>query len=309
VLLRRTFLVPGAIVAAVAIVATILIVAADADRVVARAPVLRPHPNVIPFQGLGGWIDIYDKRSWKHPGRAVAALAEHGVRTLYLQTGNDARPHAIVRPPKVAAFLDAAHATGLRVIAWYLPGFVDITLDLQRVEDAIDFLTPAGERFDGFGLDIESAAVPDARLRTARLLQLSDQIRAFVGTSYPLGAITPSPHGMLAHPRYWPRFPYPELALRYDAFLPMTYFTWRDRKAIDAHDYVTDSLQILREGVGSTEVPVHVIGGIAQDASLYDVRGFTHAAESGGVIGESLYSAPGVTRQMWRLLGRIRPGS
>jgi hypothetical protein len=82
----------------------------------------------------------------------------------------------------------------------------------------------------------------------------------------------------------------------------MAYFTWRDTAAIDSQDYVALSLEILRAGVGSGGVPIHVIGGIAQDASTAGVRGFAAAVGSGGVIGDSLYSYRGVTPKMWNLL-------
>ena len=230
--------------------------------------------------------------------------AAHGVGTIYLQTGNDARTQPIVHPADTTEFLDAAHRAGLDVVGWYLPGLVDPPTDLRRVEEAIGFTTPSGNRFDGFGLDIESTAVRNARVRTARLLRLSDSIRTIAGPTYPLGAITPSPHGMSVHPGYWPGFPYRGLALRYDALLPMTYFTWRDTRAIDSQQYVAESLDILRTAVGSGAVPIHVIGGIAQDASTADVRGFTAAAGLEQVIGDSLYSSRGVTPRMWTLLAR-----
>jgi hypothetical protein len=297
---RRPFLAP--VVVATAILALVFVGALTTEPVVAKPPTLRAHPNLAPFRGVGAWIDIYDTRSWRHPRRVVHDLAAHGVRTIYLQTGNDARPRPIVNPRGTAEFLDAAHTAGLDVVGWYLPGFVDPATDLQRVQDAIGFTTPAGNRFDGFGLDIESAAVRNVRTRTSRLLKLSDAIRAVAGPTYPLGAITPSPHGMVVHRRYWPRFPYRGLALRYDALLPMVYFTWRDTAVIDSQDYVALSLEILRAGVGSGGVPIHVIGGIAQDASTAGVRGFAAAVGSGVVIGDSLYSYRGVTPKMWNLL-------
>jgi hypothetical protein len=294
---RRTSLVLVVIVAVVGIGA--VVIAIRNSTVVARAPVLRAHPNLGPFEGLGAWIDIYDQTSWKQPELTVADLATNGVRTLYLQTGNDSREKEIVKPKGVTAFLDAAHAAGLNVVAWYLPGFVNLATDLQRVEAAVAVITPAGNRFDGFGLDIESVAVRDPTRRTVRLLRLSDEIRNVAGPTYPLGAIVPSPHGMVAHPHYWPNFPFPELALRYDALLPMTYFTWRDKTTTSPRAYVVESLQILRTAVGSDAVPIHVIGGIAQDATTSGVRGFVSGVRSGGVIGESMYSFPGVTGPMW----------
>jgi hypothetical protein len=307
---RRTLLVLLAILGVIAAGTGVVVTAIRNSKIVARAPVLRADPNVGPFEGLGAWVDIYDKASWRQPELTVADMAANGVRTLYLQTGNDSRETAIVKPKGVTAFLDAAHGAGLNVVAWYLPGLVDMATDLQRVEAAVGLTTAAGNRFDGFGLDIESAAVRDPTQRTVRLLRLSDEIRSVTGPSYPLGAITPSPHGLVAHPHYWPKFPYPELALRYDAFLPMTYFTWRDKTTTSPKAYVSESMQILRDGVGSGDVPIHVIGGIAQDATIRGVAGFVSGVRSSGVIGASLYSFPGVSAPMWSRLATLpRPPS
>jgi hypothetical protein len=276
-------------------------------RVMAIPPVLRANPNTAPFTGLGAWIDIFDKTSWKRPQVTVAHLASHGVHTLYLQTGNYSQKRTLSKRTGVTAFLDAAHAAGIEVVAWYLPGFANTSVDLARADAAIGFRTAAGNSFDGFGLDIESPAVKDVRLRTARLLQLSDQIRAYAGQAYALGAIIPSPDGMAVNPTYWPEFPYQELAVRYDAFLPMAYFTWRDKAKVGAGGYTASNLQILRDAVGSDAVPIQMIGGIAQDAQMYGVRGFVRAVRAGGVIGESLYSYPGVTSPMWTELAKAVP--
>jgi hypothetical protein len=275
----------------------------------AVGPKVRANPNTGPFQGLGTWVDIFDKKSWKDPRRSVAIMKSHGVRTLYIQTSNDAQKRAIARRGGLIKFLDDAHAAGIEVVAWYLPGLTDPGFDLHRVEGAISFRTRAGNSFDGFALDIESAEVSDPVVRTARLLQLSDQIRAFAGESYPLGAIIPSPTGLRAHTDYWPGFPYQELALRYDTVLPMSYFTWRDKATTGPGQYVTQDLRILRAEVGSDALPIHIIGGLAQEAEIYGIRGFVGAVMKGDVIGESLYSFPGVTRRMWSTLALANRGT
>ena len=303
---RRKFLIGAAMAVSAAVGVSAVVAAVDlSHRIEARGPVLRADPNTGPFIGLGAWIDIFDRTSWKQPERTVADLSARGVHTLYLQTGNGSQKLPIVKRRGVIAFLDAAHADGIRVVAWYLPGLTDPGSDLSRAEAAIALATPSGAAFDGFALDIESPAVADPFLRTARLLQLSDQIRAFAGPSYPLGAIIPSPNGMTVHAGYWPNFPYTELALRYDAFLPMVYYTWRDKSALSAGGYIDTNVRILRQKVGSDAVPIHVIGGIAQDSALLGVRSFVNAVARERVLGDSLYSYPGVTPQMWAQLARV----
>ena len=92
--MRRAFLVPSVIAAALL---SLLVAAALATLPVqAKAPALRAHPNLGPFEGVGAWIDLYDARSWARPRWTVEHLAAHGVGTIYLQTGNDARTQPIV---------------------------------------------------------------------------------------------------------------------------------------------------------------------------------------------------------------------
>jgi hypothetical protein len=264
-------------------------------------------PGEEAYRGLGTWVDIYDDAAWADPEGAVAAMASHGVRTLYLQTSNYRRGRTIVFRSGVERFLDAAHDAGLRVVAWYLPGFDDIDRDFHRVMAAIELATARGERFDSFALDIEAPLVTPASLRTRRLLDLSARIRAAVGDAYPLGAIIPSPRAMQIHQDYWPGFPYQSLASLYDVFVPMTYFTWRTSGLAGAQHYATIVTQIVRTQTGDRSVPIHVIGGISDDATTEEARGFVRAVREQGVIGASFYGFPGTTDGHWAELAAVSP--
>ncbi|HZC74365.1 MAG TPA: hypothetical protein VE220_00200, partial [Gaiellaceae bacterium] len=179
-----------------------------------------PSRDLTAYTGLGTWLDIYaSKSAWRHPELQVAAMARDGARTLYLETGNYKQSVDVVRRRAQGRFIDAAHAAGMRVVAWYLPSFTRLRQDERRALEAIDFQSPSGESFDGFALDIEATLVRPLRLRNQRLIQLSSRLRSAVGPSYALGAITPSPIGM--SPSYWPGIPYRALARSYDVFLPM----------------------------------------------------------------------------------------
>src|SRR5262245_33459484 len=128
------------------------------------------------YTALGTWVDLYDGHVLAHPESSVATMAKRGVWTLYLETSNYGMKSDIVKPARVARFIEAAHANGIQVVAWYLPSFRNLALDRRRSLAAIDFTTPGGEQFDSFALDIESSRVKPATRRTARLLQLSRQI-------------------------------------------------------------------------------------------------------------------------------------
>jgi hypothetical protein len=255
------------------------------------------------YAGLGTWLDIYATSSWTHPEREVAAMARDGARTLYLQTGNYEQRADLVRRRALGRFVDAAHAAGLRVVAWYLPSFADPAQDSRRALGAIRFRSAKGERFDSFALDIEAGFVKPVSLRNKRLLQLSARLRSEVGRRYALGAIIPSPVGMRRHPAYWPHFPYRQLARSYDVFLPMAYATdagIRGRKATRAYNEA--DIAIIRTRTGKPRIPIHLIGGLANAMGAKEVAGFMQAVAACSPLGYSLY-AFSVTRQAtWKAL-------
>src|SRR5690348_14042179 len=104
------------------------------------------------YSGIGTWVDLFASNAWDHPETVVASLRRDGVQTLYLETSNYSRPEAIVDPAAVGRFVDAAHAAGIQVVAWYLPAFASPVRDLSRALAAIRFRSPSGERFDSFAL-------------------------------------------------------------------------------------------------------------------------------------------------------------
>src|SRR5438067_1805496 len=118
-------------------------------------------PNIDVYRGLGSWVDIYDKDQYYDPPATIDALAARGVRTLYIETANYRAKKDIVFPIEVDRFIDAAHAAGMRIVAWYLPSFDNVQRDLRRSLAAIQRTTANGGRFDSFGLDIEATVVSD----------------------------------------------------------------------------------------------------------------------------------------------------
>jgi hypothetical protein len=254
------------------------------------------------YAGLGTWVDIFALQSWANPERTVQAMAVRGVRTLYLETGNYSQNGDLVRPHGLAAFVTAAHAAGLRVVAWYLPGLADPRLDLRRALAAIRFRTPDGQRVDSFALDIEASLVKPVTLRNRRLLQLSQRLRLAVGRGYPLGAIVPSSVGMSFHPDYWPGFPYRALARTYDVFLPMAYSTYRAHGSNATFGYVASSVAAIRFALGDDSVPIHVIGGLSGGMGAAEATGFVDAVAACAPTGYSLYEFPTTSPVAWTLL-------
>jgi hypothetical protein len=265
------------------------------------ASVSSRHPSA--YAGLGTWLDIYATSSWAHPQREVDAMARDGVRTLYLQTGNYEQRNDLVRRHALGRFVDAAHAAGLHVVAWYLPSFLSPAQDARRALAAIRFRSPHDERFDSFALDIEASLVRSVPLRTTRLLQLSAQLREAAGSRYPLGAIIPSPVGIRRHPHYWPGFPYRQLSRLYDVLLPMAYATDRHIQGIKAtRAYDAADIAIIRARAGNPHVPIHLIGGIANRMGPRATAGFMRAVADCSPLGYSLYEFPLTSQAAWRAL-------
>jgi hypothetical protein len=260
------------------------------------------------YGGVGSWLDIFAGSVWSQADAVVAAAKADGVGTIYLQTSNYSQPAAIVRPAALGRFLAAAHAAGLRVVGWYLPGLANPGLDARRALAAIRFRSASGQRFDGFALDIEAGIVSSVGLRNARLLALARLLRRSVAARYPLGAIIPSPVGMHRHPRYWPGFPYRGLARSFDAFLPMAYFSSHAHTRRAVYAYARDVVAEIRARTGNPNELIHVIGGIATGLTQPAMTGFVEAVSDCGAQGISLYAFPQTSPREWADLDKATLG-
>lgn len=254
------------------------------------------------FGGLGTWVDIFDGGVYAAPERTAARIAARGVRTVWAETANYRSTADVVEPVKLGRLVDALHASGVKVVAWYLPGHVNHGRDLRRARAMLSFRTPQGGAFDGVALDVEATALKNVALRSRRAVALATQLRAEAGDT-PLAIIPFNPRGLERHPRTWPGFPWAELAQVADAFAPMVY-TGGAMKGFDAtYGYVTRSLRLLREATGNPEVPIHVAGGVADRLAADELAGFAAAvADDGSTIGVSLYDWATTRAPAWRVL-------
>lgn len=256
----------------------------------------KPEPaDLSAYRGLASWIDIFNHKPWANPRGAVRTMAKRGAKTIFLQTSTYGEPRSLYDREAIDEFLYHAHRRGLKVVAWYVPSFDQQNKDFKRAKRAIRYRSPSGHRFDSFGLDIEATHVSDIARRNKRLMALSKRIRRMAGPSYPLGAITPDP--VVAS--YWPNFPYERVARVYDVFVPMGYWTFRARGFKEVREYTSEGVENIERATGKKDVPIHFIGGIADDAGPSDLRGFTKAAREHGLIGASLYDYPITDRRSW----------
>lgn len=286
--------------------AVVLLVLALAGVVAVLEPAeAAPRPSIAAYRGLGSWVDVWDTREWNNPAATLNAMKSREVRTLYLQTSNYSRDRAIVYRKATERFIHSAHARGMRVVAWYLPGFNNMKRDRTRMLAALRFRTSKGQRFDSFALDIEASIVKSQAVRNRRLLRLSRILRKKAGPRYPLGAIIPSPRGMQLVKGYWETFPYRKVAAYYDVFVPMGYYSYRTSTEAAARAYTQRNFRIIRNKTGRPGIPIHSIGGIADDSTGAEVRGFVRAVREHGGLGASVYAFNGTKVGHWNQLARV----
>ena len=266
-----------------------------------------PRADADVFAGLGTWVDIYDAPAYRSPAATAAQIAARGVRTAYVETANDRSTVDVVNPKQLGVFVDELQKRGVRVVAWYLPGFVQPAVDVRRTRAMLSFRTPKGSSFDGVSLDIESLRLKSAGLRTKRLLALSRILRAEAGET-PIAAITYPSRGFERHPTWWPGFPFEELTTLVDAWIPMTYTGGGFRGYDATYGYVARSLRLLRLAVGP-DIPIHAAGGVANRMTSDELKAFVDAVtDEGTVTGWSLYDFQTTGPKAWEALKPLGTG-
>jgi len=278
-------------------------------------PAKKIGPNITAFRGLGAWVDIYDYNDVV-PEDAVADMQAKGVKTLYLQTGRwntqakDPSNESFEDATLVARWLEAAHAHGIKVVGWYLPAYDDLARDVRRTVAIAQYRSGTGQPFDALAIDIEyRQQMPSQTAWNAAVAEQARQVRAVLGSKYPIGAITPAPLQMEVRPQYWAGFPWVQLGASADVFMPMAYWSFRDDCSSNpdhcAYGYTKGSVDKVRELTGRPNVPVHVIGGVANAVTTQEVRDFVSAAARAGVYGGSLYDYRTTSSDYWAVLAKL----
>ena len=272
--------------------------------VTSSTPAARGADDLV-FSGLGTWVDIYDGGVYAAPEATAARIAARGVDTVWVETANYRSSADIVSSARLARFVDALHASGVNVVAWYLPGHVNPALDLRRALAMISFRTPSGGAFDGVALDIESTKVKNVSLRSRRAVALAQRVRQ-AAQDLPLAIVPFNPRGLERHPKTWPNFPWAQLAVSADAFAPMIYTSSSVKGFDGTYGYVTRALRLLRTDTARPDVPIHVVGGVANRLGPEELAGFAAAVtDDGNTIGVSLYDWATTGPAAWRVLGTL----
>jgi hypothetical protein len=252
--------------------------------------------NLAPYEHAGTWVTRFRfSREFAGPNppirpEDVDAMADAGVRVIYLQAASDDPPYPdLISPDLLGAFLVRAHARGMQVVGWYLPHFTDVAADLRRLRAIADFRS-GGQAFDAVAVDIEDRTVADVDLRNARLVDLSRQLYAAL-PGVTLGAIVLPPVVTdVLSPTYWPRFPWTQLSGLYQVWMPMAYWSNRtDATWSDAYRYTRENILRTRTNLGEFCPVVSVIGGFGTTETAADYAGMARAAAETGAVGVSIF--------------------
>jgi hypothetical protein len=263
-------------------------------------------PGVDVYRGVGAWVDMYDPAELGNPWPVLEEMKRNGVRTLYFETASwrVSKKLDFKDEEAVELFLDEAHALGIKVVAWYLPGLDDLRTDLRRSRAVLDYETPRGhQRFDGFAIDIESQRVRAVPARNAALMKYTRALRRYAGDDYALGAITPDLRSTTVSPGLWPGFPYRAAARYYDVFLPMAYSSYRGHGASYVYPYSRTNVSTVRALTGR---PVHLIGGLTDALTDSEAAAVVRGVRDGGGIGASFYDFAIHQDGAWRALSLFR---
>jgi hypothetical protein len=263
----------------------------------------------VPYEGLGAWVDAYDWTTGLGGDTPTVdaddmeAIADTGVQTLFLQTAHARLGSGIPERERLEDLIDAAHEAGMHVVAWYLPTLVDVDADLELL------VAQAELDVDGLAVDLEATDVEDVAERTARLVDLSQRLRAAmddIDRDRPIGAITLSAvHVQVVNPAFWPGYPWAEIGATYDVVLPMAYWTIRTGELRAGDRYTAENVDRVRASTGRPDMPIHVIGGIADGATEADLSAMVDVLRAREAIGGSLYDWSTSNEAQWLVLAPL----
>jgi hypothetical protein len=250
------------------------------------------HVDIGPVSGKGMWLTTWPDTHVDV--RAVVARATAaGLHQIWVRTGGTFE--GWYGAGLLTRLLPAAHAAGLKVIAWDFPTLGDPLLDASRADHVLRGRF-AGQRVDGFSPDIET--ITEGTFNSARRVRIYlSRVRNAAGAMPVIATVLRPTSAMLAS------YPYRAEAPYVDVFAPMVYWSCTEPGA--ATLAAITPLAKLR--------PVHVIGQSFDMGSMGGRHGlptgreiwrFLDVARRNGAVGASLYLYEQTRRPQWRALTR-----
>ena len=226
-------------------------------------------------------------------------MVAEGARTLYLQSSNADRIGPFVYPDETATFIEAGHDRGVQVVAWYLP-HPKTSWSTRRGPGRPSRSRPPRRSVRRIR--------PGHRVRPRARSGEADRAAREALDPAPRGRWRPIParrDRALAGAAGRRRRVLAEVPGRHRAHLRRgaahDVLTFRVHGPRETDGYVSRAIDEIRAGVGSDDVPIHVIGGLARRDRARDRGVRASRAERQGDRG-SHYTLPHVTDEQWSLL-------
>jgi hypothetical protein len=177
--------------------------------------------------------------------------------------------------------LPAAHAAGLKVIAFVYPTLAVVAADVRLTQEVAAYRTPSGDRVDGIGTDIEE------NLTEANVYAYGQLLRALLGPDVPLVANVFNAVGN-------PDYPYAAIAASWNVLAPMDYWHGQQGRTYGSDDvagFVATSITTIRAAVGP-DLPIEELG------QTYDIFGPDGVAVSNAPSGQEMRADLAVAHQL-----------
>jgi hypothetical protein len=253
---------------------------------------LPPGPKATDLSAVAGrgiWVTNWPTTDVDVPG-LVARARDAGLQSIWVRTGGTRQGY--YGDKVLPELVPAAHAAGLKVVAWDFPFMSDPMADAVRAKQALD----AG--VDAIAPDVETTY--EGTYATPRRVELYlSLVRSYAGTR-PVAATIPRPT-----PKRLETFPYAAFPAYADLFVPMVYWSCNE-----PGELVAQSMQHL-----GALLPVHPVGqgydmgkegGRPGLPTFAETWRFLDAAKRGGAVGASLWTIEQVGPEQWEAL-RLYP--
>ena len=236
--------------------------------------------------GKGFWTTNYLPRHTDITA-LVGALKALGVTHIYPRVAETS--YGFFDQNTLNRLLPAAHAAGIKVLAWIYPYLRNVGNDLAMTQAVVNYRTPAGDRVDGIGADVEETTDAPAVFAYGQVL------RQMVGAQFPLVITTYNPRARAS-------YPFPEAAASFNVIAPQDYWhnsltTTYDGKS--ARALLTSSVMGIRAELGGKAIPIEENGQMfdmfsygepaGAEPSATEIAGDLQDAKDLGCIGISFF--------------------
>jgi hypothetical protein len=236
--------------------------------------------------GKGFWTTNYLPRHTDIP-TLIAALKALGVTHIYPRVAETS--YGFFDQSTLDRLLPAAHAAGIKVLAWVYPYLRNVADDLKMTQAVVDYRTPSGDKVDGIGADVEETTDAPAVFAYGQVL------RQMVGSQFPLVITTYNPRARAS-------YPFPEAAASFNVIAPQDYWHNTPTGTFDAKSaraLLTLSVTGIRAELGGKAFPIEENGQMydmftygppgGTEPSGAEIAGDLQAAKDLGLVGASFF--------------------